>query len=48
MVDEFRSGHDDALYPRIEHSMPSEIYSLTASPNSEFLLNEQKKNIRPI
>lgn len=42
-VDEFRSGHDCALYPRIEHSMPSEMYSLTASPNSAHLKNGVKK-----
>lgn len=36
-VDEFRSGHEAALYPRIEHSIPSEMYSLTASPSSVHL-----------
>lgn len=44
-VDEFRSGQDGALYPRIEHSIPSEIYSLTASPNSAHLLKEIKRKI---
>lgn len=42
-VDEFLSGHDAALYPRMEHSMPSEMYSLTASPNSAHLLKMKLK-----
>lgn len=36
-VDEFLSGHELALYPRIEHSIASEMYSLTASPSSVHL-----------
>lgn len=39
-VDEFRSGNEFEVYPRMEHSMPSEIYSLTASPNSVHLLKK--------